>query len=443
MSEDEKSTFTALEEELRELNRIDEKIGRQVPLLRGIIRIFRDTPDCKTEEEVAQLGLNVAEILSGSAIGFIGELNPEGRFDTATLSQAGWKACGVPLDQAHELLRNMPNRGFHRAGLQEGKSWIVNDPATEEASVGKPQGHPGINSFMGVPLIFRGGVIGMIGLANKPGGYTPTDQQEIEVLAVAFAEALNRLRAENRIKELNDELHHHLLQLEAANQELEAFSYSVSHDLRAPLRHITGFVELLNKRDIAALDEKSRHYLRVISEAAQKMGNLIDDLLSFSRMGRAEMMKTRVDLDLMMQEIIDELPDEMKERKIEWEIAPLPEVVGDRAMLRLVMVNFLSNALKFTRQRSPARIEIGATTDHPDETCFFIRDNGVGFDMKYQEKLFGLFQRLHGPDEFEGTGVGLANVRRIIHRHGGRTWAESKEGEGATFWFSLPKTEEN
>jgi light-regulated signal transduction histidine kinase (bacteriophytochrome) len=337
------------------------------------------------------------------------------------------------------MLKNMPNRGINRIGLSEGKSWIINDPAAHPDAVEKPPGHPPITSFLGVPLKLRGGVTGMIALANKEPGYTPADQQEIEALSVAFVEALNRRRAEKKINELNEELNRHVKQIEAANKELEAFSYSVSHDLRAPLRHVTGFVELLNKRDLGALDEKSRHYLQVISEAAEKMGALIDDLLAFSRMGRAEMMKTKVDAGRMVKEIIAELEAETRGREIDWDIAPLPVIEADPAMLRLVMMNLLSNALKFTRSRAPAKIEIGAVCDQPEETIFYVRDNGVGFDPKYVDKLFGLFQRLHSAEEFAGTGVGLANVRRIIHRHGGRTWAEGTVDGGATLWFSLPK----
>jgi PAS domain S-box-containing protein len=249
-------------------------------------------------------------------------------------------------------------------------------------------------------------------------------------------------QSDAKIRELNDTLKNQVEQLAATNRELEAFSYSVSHDLRAPLRHIIGFVDLLNSRDLSSLDEKSRHYMQVITQAAQKMGVLIDDLLAFSRMGRSEMMKTRVDFDQLVRDIVKELSEDARDREIQWEIAPLPAIVGDAAMLRQVMVNLLSNAIKFTRPRPLAKIEIGALDDRPGETLLFVRDNGVGFDIRYVNKLFSLFQRLHSNEEFEGTGVGLANVQRIVLRHGGKVWAESALDGGATFWVSLPKGEE-
>jgi light-regulated signal transduction histidine kinase (bacteriophytochrome) len=196
-------------------------------------------------------------------------------------------------------------------------------------------------------------------------------------------------------------------------------------------------VELLS-RDATHLSEKSQHYLEVISKAANQMGMLIDDLLAFSRMGRSEMQKARVDMQKLVKEVIHDLSPEVEGRHLEWEIAELPENHGDPSMLKLVYMNLLSNALKFTRPRSPAKIEIGFSTVEPEETIYFVQDNGVGFDMRYANKLFGIFQRLHRSEEFEGTGVGLANVRRIVHRHGGRTWAESEIDRGTTFFFSLP-----
>jgi light-regulated signal transduction histidine kinase (bacteriophytochrome) len=227
--------------------------------------------------------------------------------------------------------------------------------------------------------------------------------------------------------------------LHAANKELEAFSYSVSHDLRAPLRHIDGYVEMLTKHAGDTLSDKSRRYLKIVSDAAGQMGQLIDDLLAFSRMGRVEMQRTHLNLEPMIQELIADLQSETTARNIVWKHGHLPIVEGDPSMLKQVFVNLLSNAVKYTRRKDPAEIEIGCKSETADEIVVFVRDNGAGFDMKYVDKLFGVFQRLHRAEEFEGTGVGLANVRRVITRHGGRIWAEGAVNNGATFYFSLTK----
>ena len=226
--------------------------------------------------------------------------------------------------------------------------------------------------------------------------------------------------------------------LQAANKELEAFSYSVSHDLRAPLRHIDGYAALLSKTAGETLNEKARRYLETISDSAKQMGQLIDDLLVFSRMGRQEMLHSTVNLNQLIQTVIHDLRLDLQGSSISWTIGSLPDVPGDPAMLRQVFMNLLSNAVKFTATRPKPMIEIGATRDTPGEVTVFVRDNGVGFDMQYVNKLFGVFQRLHRNEEFEGTGIGLANVRRIIHRHGGRTWAQGAIDQGATFYLSLP-----
>lgn len=237
-----------------------------------------------------------------------------------------------------------------------------------------------------------------------------------------------------------DELQRRGELLEAANKELEAFTYSVSHDLRAPLRHIDGYASLLIKGAAVSLDEKATRYLYTISESATRMGQLIDDLLVFSRMGRQEMLRGKVNLNQLVTSVLHDLRHDLQDRAISWTIAQLPEVTGDAAMLRQVVTNLLANAIKFTGTRPQATIEIGSRRNSEHEAVLFVRDNGVGFDMRYANKLFGVFQRLHRADEFEGTGIGLANVRRIIHRHGGKTWAEGTLGEGATFYISLPIT---
>jgi PAS domain S-box-containing protein len=222
------------------------------------------------------------------------------------------------------------------------------------------------------------------------------------------------------------------------NAELEAFSYSVSHDLRAPLRHVMGYVELLQRDAGPSLSEKSAGYLTTISNAAQRMGSLIDDLLSFSKIGRAGLNESEVSLDELLQDTLGDFAIDLKERKVVWKIDPLPIVQCDRALLRMALINLISNAIKFTSRCAEAVIEIGTVSTSPGETVIFIRDNGVGFEPRYVGKLFGVFQRLHSAGEFEGTGIGLANVQRIIQRHGGRVWAEGVVNGGATFSFSLP-----
>ena len=249
-----------------------------------------------------------------------------------------------------------------------------------------------------------------------------------------------RKRREEEIRKLNEDLEKRTAELEAINKELEAFAYSISHDLRAPLRHMAGYAELLQKNAFSLLDEKSRRYMTMILESAKRMGDLIDDLLAFSRIGRAETRMTTVSLEQLAKEALSEIQQETNGRNIAWRIGALPNVYGDRSMLRLALINLVSNAVKFTRKRSQAEIEIGCTDGKQDEIVVFIRDNGVGFDMKYVNKLFGVFQRLHRAEEFEGTGIGLATVQRIIHRHGGRIWAEGLVDRGATFYFSVPKS---
>ncbi len=256
------------------------------------------------------------------------------------------------------------------------------------------------------------------------------------------AEIEERKRTEAQLEDarshLEEQVTERTAELLAANKELDSFSYSVAHDLRAPLRHMQGFVELLKKRLLAVPDEKILDYANTIAAASMKMGKLIDSLLELSHLGRTEIRKRRVRLNGLVREVVQDIQAEVKGRDIKWEIAELSDVYGDQALLRLVFVNLISNAVKYTNTGAGAEIRIGCN-EEGDNTICSVKDNGVGFDMKYADRLFGVFQRLHSQNEFEGTGIGLANVRRIIARHGGSTWAEGSIGKGAAFYFSIPK----
>jgi light-regulated signal transduction histidine kinase (bacteriophytochrome) len=254
---------------------------------------------------------------------------------------------------------------------------------------------------------------------------------------IAIRDITQRRKAEQSIQQLNEELEERVAQrtaqLNEVNKELETFTYSVAHDLRAPLRHIAGFSGILLEEFGPAMDARAQRYLERIREGAGKMGQLVDELLNLARVGRQETKIQQVDLNLIVEEVIGILRPDIQGRQVEWKIAELPCVECDATLVKLVFQNLISNALKYSRPRPLALIEIGQT----QEGAFFVRDNGVGFNMKYADKLFGVFQRLHTAEEFEGIGVGLATVQRIIKKHHGSVWAEAELNKGAAFYFTL------
>lgn len=313
-----------------------------------------------------------------------------------------------------------------------------------------------IHSYVGIPLMMNERIIGVVSIqAREPNAYSSDQVRMLETLATQVAitvekarlfeqlqqELAERKRAEAEVRSLNIDLEERVqlrtAQLEAANKEMESFSYSVSHDLRAPLRGIDGFSYILEQEYSKTLDETGQKLISRIRESAHRMNQLINDLLTFSRLGRQELHKRVVDPANLIREVLQDFP-EIENRKLVLVIAEkFPPCEADSGLLRQVFANLLDNALKYSRTREEARIEVN-WRENEGGPVYFVRDNGVGFEMQFADKLFGVFQRLHRVDEFEGTGVGLATVQRIIHRHGGRIWAEAEVGKGATFYFTLP-----
>lgn len=337
-------------------------------------------------------------------------LDPEGRIVT-------WNAGETAISgyQAEEVLGRSFSIFYTAASIEEGRPEL-------ELSIAKSTGRFAVDGWR----VRRDGTqfwssIALTALRDPAGQLLGFAKVHRDMSERKRAEALDAIKTAD---------------LMTANKELEAFAYAVSHDLRAPLRHLDGFADLLRKNCYKQIDAQGQRYLDKITASAQRMGGLIDDLLAFSRLLRADVSKTHVSLQTLQEEVRREMEPDLAGRIVVWTIGELPDVYGDRSMLRQVFVNLLSNAVKYSRNRQESRIEIGCSANTEEETTIFVRDNGAGFEMQYVSKLFEVFQRLHS-DEFEGTGVGLANVRRIVERHGGRVWAEGAVDQGATFYFSL------
>jgi PAS domain S-box-containing protein len=551
--------MSGIVQDITERKLTEEKSERQKSILSGIATIFHKALTCKTEEELGLFCLQVLEEVTRSKFGLIGEINPEtGRLDDIAISNPGWDLCRMEDQEGHgRKTTGSAIHGLYGRVILDGKGFFTNDPYSHPDSIGTPEGHPPLTSFLGAPLSHAGKTIGVVALGNREAGYGPEELEVVESIAPAIVQAFISKRAEEEAREsahllktvmdsspdpifikdregrflfgnpallriwgksLNEvigkkdsdlysdraiadavmendrlvmesgeskaveeivqtqeglrtylsmksprfdsrgnvdgiigiarditerkvaekERERLISDLESANRELESFTYSVSHDLRAPLRAIDGFSSMLMKTMDLKLDQEEKRRLALIQENTTKMNRLIDDLLALSRVGRAEIMHKRINMTRIAESTWEQQLTLNPDLKIDFVAYSLPDAFGDEGLILQVFSNLLSNAVKFTRKRRKPVIEIGGKTSR-SETVYYIKDNGAGFNMKYYDKLFGVFQRLHSEREYEGTGVGLAIVQRIIHRHGGRVWAEGKVGKGATFYFSLPR----
>jgi PAS domain S-box-containing protein len=415
----------------------DEKLRMQA----RIANVFLTVPDEEMFNEVLRVVLDVME----SPLGVFGYLDEEGALVVPTMTRQVWDKCRIPGKPTRFPRETWGDSSWPRAIREKRASF------TNELSRKVPQGHVPAERHVTVPIVFQGESVGVFQVANKPTDYTEADVRALssiaEQVAPLLSARLGRQRAQDDLRRLNADLEQRVLErtaaLDAANKELEAFAYSVSHDLRAPLRHISGFAHVLQEVACESLDEEGRDCLDTIDASVHEMGQLIDDLLQFSRTGRASLSISEVDMDQVLNEVLQAISQGDADGNVEWTVGPLPRVMGDHALLRQVWVNLLDNALKYSRAKSPAHIEVGTRRDDAvGEDVFWVRDDGVGFDMQYSDKLFTVFQRLHAASEFEGTGIGLANVKRIITRLGGRVWANGELDSGATFYFSLPHRKE-
>jgi PAS domain S-box-containing protein len=434
--------------DITERRQIEEAIKRQTSVLLAINNIFQEAIGAGTEKQLGEKCLKIAEELTRSEFGFIGEINERGLEDIA-ISDPGWDNCQILDADGHRPPPgNFEIHGLYGKVIKDGKGFFTNEPASHPDSIGLPQGHPPLKSFLGVPLIKDGKVSGIIALANGRDGYTNHAFESLEALTPAIVEAFSRKQAEELLKKAHDELEIRVRErtaelnetvnrLEKANQELEEFAYIASHDLQEPLRKIQTFGDMARKRCVPLADQTGRDYLDRVLQSAGRMRQLLQELLTLSRVTSQKQPFKKINLTKIAQEAADVFEAVLKETGGQITIDNLPMIEADEGQIRQLFQNLIGNALKFRDDRAPAVQVHGRVIDQG--LCeVIVKDNGIGFDPEFAEVIFKPFERLHDRSTYEGTGMGLAICRKILERHGGTIRAESEPGNGATFIIRLP-----
>ncbi len=415
--------------DITERKRVEEQILQQSAVLNAINKVFQESLICESDEDVARAFLAVAEKLTSSKFGFVDELNASGKVDSLAISDPGWEACRMPKTDALIALKNLEVRGIWSSVIHQGRSIIVNDPASHPDRVGTPPGHPLIISFLGVPLKQAGRTIGLIGLANKEAGYTHADQDAVEDLSVSFVEAFMRKRAEEALKKSLEDL-------KRSNEELEQFAYVASHDLQEPLRMVSSFTQLIERRYKDKLDKDANDFINFAVDGANRMQRLINDLLDYSRVTTRGKKFERIDIGSIVGQVSANLQNKIEESHAIITQDDLPVVEADESQMVRLFQNLIENALKFRRD-APPHVHISVNKEGA-YYVFAVSDNGIGIDSQYADRIFQIFQRLNTSQQYPGTGIGLAICKRIVERHGGKIWFESEVGNGSKFFFTIP-----